>query len=258
MSKVHREEVPDGSVAGSTIAALRRRVQLWLLFFLLLMPVGCVGPLSLFSVAPKGTETPLFIAALALPLVGLGGALLMVGDRSKSGRSLALAEYAERTGLRFVERPRPDEYTWLENTESYGSADKHMGGVNLLAGNTGDQAVWVIDYTCGVAGTGFRQTVFVLRGAALGVPNLVVNPRGWLDKLGRMLGDRGIDIPGQPELAKRFVVASADPEGAIQCLAGPAADWLTRAGDVTVLLRGQSQSSGAIVGHVHVVTPGPK
>jgi hypothetical protein len=106
----------------------RKRVLLLLVLFIVLMPVGCVGPFTLFSVAPKSFQTPLFIAAGVLPLVGLAGTLLMLGDRSKASRSLALAEKAQQMGLGFVERPKPDEYRWLEKTESYGAADKHMGG----------------------------------------------------------------------------------------------------------------------------------
>jgi hypothetical protein len=201
------------------------------------MPVGCIGPFAFFSIAPKSAQTPLFITALVLPFVGLAGTLLMFGDRSKCKRSLALAEQADRLGLRFVARPLPDEYRWLERTESFGAAEKHMGGVNRLAGPASGQDVWVIDYTCGVGGSGFRQTVLVLRGAVRGLPNFVVTPRSWLDKLGRMLGDRGVEVPGRPDVSKRFIVGSDDPEATGRCLSGGTADWLAEAGDMTVEVR---------------------
>jgi hypothetical protein len=109
--------------------------------------------------------------------------------------------------------------------------------VNRLAGAAGGQEVWAIDYTCGVDGKGFRQTVLVLRGAAHGLPNFVVTPRSWLDKLGRLLGDRSVEVPGRPDVSKRFIVGSDDPQATGQCLCGGAADWLAEAGDMTVEVR---------------------
>jgi hypothetical protein len=64
----------------------------------------------------------------------------------------------------------------------------------------------------------------------------VVTPRGWLDKLGRLLGARGIEVPGHPDIAQRFVVASPNPERTGWCLVG-AANWLIAAGDMTVEVR---------------------
>lgn len=77
----------------AAVAELRRRLgraNAWRWFFLLLMPVGfflpCSAGLILGSAHPQAqgfTAPQAFgVAALVLPLVGLGGWLLMAGDRS--------------------------------------------------------------------------------------------------------------------------------------------------------------------------------
>jgi hypothetical protein len=58
-----------------------------------------------------------------------------------------------------------------------------------------------------------------------------------MDKIGRLLGDRGVELPARPDFAKQFLVASDDPAAAARCLSGPAADWLTKSGDVTLEVR---------------------
>jgi hypothetical protein len=236
--------MPPG-VNDAAIASLRRRrrrARTLLLVFLALMPVGCVGPLSLFTLVPEGkAQTVLVVAALLLPFVGLGGALLMWGDRSKYTRALALAEQAEQLGLRFTEKPGKEEWEWLRALRTYGHADEHAGARNLLAGTMAGSGVTVMDYTF-VIGFGkgrdiCDQTVFALDSAAAGVPNFFLGPRGWLDKLARLFGGGGIEIPGEPEFAKRFVLAGDDEEAIRRCLTPTVIQMCLRQPDRTVEVR---------------------
>jgi hypothetical protein len=204
----------DNSAVIASLVQRRRRARAWLIGFLVLMPVGCVGPFSLFSVAPKSMQTPLFIAALALPLVGLAGAILMLGDRSKYRRALALAEEGQALGLRLVEKPAKPEHERLQSLRLFGHADTHVGGWNLLGGPVEGVRAAALDYAF-VLGAGqgkktVEQTVFLLNGAASGVPNFIAYPRSWRDSVSRVLGQRYAEVPGQPAFNQQFAVPGED------------------------------------------------
>ena len=98
--------LPDNAAAVAVLRNRHSHEAGLFYFFLLLIPLGCVIPCILFGYLPQGTPgTACAIAGLGLPFVGLGGMLLMLGDRSRYGRSLGLAEQADRMGFGFIEKP---------------------------------------------------------------------------------------------------------------------------------------------------------
>jgi hypothetical protein len=175
-----KESRGDNEGTLSRLRCRKNRVHKWFLAFLVLMPVGCVGPFTLFSFAPKGAQTPLFIAALVLPLVGLAGALLMGGDRSRYKRAVAIAELGDRLRLRYVEKPDASDSARLQTLKMFSNTDGEAGTMHLLAGKVETVPVTIIDYGF-VIGFGsnkavYQQTVFLLDDVA-GVSAVGGRPR---------------------------------------------------------------------------------
>ncbi|MBV9123819.1 MAG: hypothetical protein JO112_10720, partial [Planctomycetes bacterium] len=99
------------------IALVRRkqkRAQRWFRFFLLLMPLGFGIPLALAFTLPEGPWLKyLGMTALGLPILGLAGTLLMLGDRSRYRRSLMVAQAGQELGLEFYEKAPKEIQAWL-------------------------------------------------------------------------------------------------------------------------------------------------
>ncbi len=134
---------------AAAIAQIKRRqgrLRLWLLLFVLMMPLGCIGPFSLFRLIPNDQVKLAFGAAgLLLPFVGLGGTILMFSDRHKCKRPLALAGQADKMGLLFIEKPPRSYHDVLRHFQSFALADS-VTVTNLLTGEMGGVTVSVIDY----------------------------------------------------------------------------------------------------------------
>lgn len=217
----------------AVVAALRRRrnrVRTLFFAFIALIPLGCVGPIALLRFVPGQMTTPLMIAALFLPFVGLGGMLLMLFDRGRYGRALAAAEQAERLGLRYTEKPAAPAYARLQSLQTFSNADGQVGAFNLLTGEAEGRPLSILDFAFAVGyGKGktvYDQTVFLLERAVPGVPDFVLYPRSWHDKLAKLLGDEFLEVPGQPAFNRQFAlrgdeeaVAAFTPEVIQLCLA---------------------------------------
>jgi hypothetical protein len=99
---MHPSEDLADQATKQAIAQLRQRVsraRKWRLFFLLLIPLGLVVPcgigLALGDAADSTALTIVLVAAFVLPVVGLAGWLLMIGDVRRHAEALAAAELAE-------------------------------------------------------------------------------------------------------------------------------------------------------------------
>jgi hypothetical protein len=248
------DQNPSSGKNESTIAALRQRrgrLRLWLFIFIALMPVGCIGPFGLLMVVPDGTpKTVLGILMLGLPFVGLGGMLLMLGDQSKAKRALALAEQAEEMGLLFTEKPKKGEYDWVRELKMYGNADDRARASNQLTGDNSGIDVTILDYSY-VVGIGkyaqvYSQTLFVLHDVAQGLPDFILYPRGWLEALSALFGDRLIELRDHPGFSKRFAVQGDDAEAIRECLGEAAVQLCERYKDLTIEI-----SEGLLAMHRH-------
>src|ERR1700731_3472659 len=82
-----------------------RRVTAVFVASLIAIPLGLVCPCGLAALlrpwVPESSQT-IALSGFLLPLVGLAAALLVVGDRSRYRRSIALAKLAHGLGLRFT------------------------------------------------------------------------------------------------------------------------------------------------------------
>jgi hypothetical protein len=210
---------PTANDNAAAIASLRRRATRVLrlfYFFVLLIPGGCIGPFALFALFKEGTvATILMVCGLLLPFVGLGGMLLMLGDRSRYKRSLAMAEQAEQLGLRFIESPQPKDFEYLRASQFFRGA-ANDAAMNLMTGKIEGIPLTALDYSVAYGVGKYKivsdQTVAFLHDAAEGLPSFVLYPKSWLDTLSEMLKERSIELPGQAAFNQRFILRTRDKE----------------------------------------------
>jgi hypothetical protein len=230
-----KTSVPTKPSGGNeaVIATLRRRrnrARIWFFAFIALIPLGCVGPIALLRFVPERMGTPLMMAAIFLPFVGLGGMLLMLFDRGRYGRALTAAEQAQGMGLHYTEKPAASAYARLQSLRTFSNADGQVGAFNLLAGEAKGLPLLIVDFAFAVGfGKGksvYDQTVFLLEEAVPGTPDFILYPRDWRDKLSKLLGDRYLDVPGQTAFNQQFAlrgddeaVAAFSPQVVQLCLA---------------------------------------
>lgn len=201
---------PENRTALKRLRWRRNISQGLMLFFLLLIPIGCVGPWWLFDVIPRDQEIIVVAAIAVLPVVGLGGAFLMLLDKRKHQRTFAMAMFADRHGLDFTAKMRTDECTWLRAAVLLSDQTNLPVGRNLLVGEIAGLSVWIADYSPVITGRE-EQTVFFLPGAAEGVPEFVITPRTWVERLTSWETAQNIELPGRQEFSQRFRLQSREP-----------------------------------------------
>jgi hypothetical protein len=211
----------DNKAVIEDLRRRRNRLRNWLFIFLALMPLGCAGPLTLLAIIPGLPTTPFVMTSFALPIVGLAGTLLMLGDRSGVKRALAAAEQGEQMGLQFHPEVTDIEINRWQSLQMFGGADQHNGGGNLLTGELDDEKISIEDYVI-VLGTGqdrsiSPRTLITLPVAARGVPDFLLTPNDWRMKLSKLLGERTIEFSNQPAFAKVFTVRGTEPEAIRAC-----------------------------------------
>lgn len=205
---------------------LRRRVRranLWRYFFIILMPTGFIVPCVIGMLLGKANPNPqgftlaqaFGIAALALPIVGLAGWLLLGGDRKKYQEALAAAEQADALGYDFSVQPPKRLLQQLSSFRMFHDADDHAG-MNCVSGKKG-KSFALLEYRTAYHGdiTPYdtkinMQTVVVVSGLDKDLPDFRVGPKTWLSKLLKVFGARTIDFPGQPAFNRQFIVCGDD------------------------------------------------
>jgi len=206
----------------SILEDLRRRVwraNLWRYFFIILMPVGLIVPCVIGMLLGKAnpnaqgfTLAQAFgIAALALPIVGLAGWLLLGGDRKKYQEALAAAEEADALGYDFSEQPSKRLLKQLRSFRMFNDADDHAG-MNCVSGKRG-KSFALLEYRTAYHGaiTPYdtkitMQTVVVVFGLDKDLPAFRLGPKTWLSKLLEVFGARTIELPDQQTFNRKFIV----------------------------------------------------
>ncbi|HEY7315449.1 MAG TPA: hypothetical protein VH643_39330 [Gemmataceae bacterium] len=214
--------LPENKVAIEDLRRRYNRLRIWLFIFLALMPLGCAGPLTLLALIPGLPKTAFVITSFALPVVGLAGTLLMGGDRSIVKRALAGAQQAERMGLHFSQYTGgvAEAKRW-QSLQMFGGADEHDSGGNLLWGEIDGERISFEDYVF-VLGMGqnrssHSRTLITLPEAARGLPDFLLTPNDWREKLSKLLGDRTIDFSNEPAFARQFTVRGPAPDAVRAC-----------------------------------------
>src|SRR4051812_29346634 len=94
------------AVAIADLQRRFRRVTSWLYLFISLIPLGCLVFGLMFVVGVLSTAGPIFaLVGILLFILGIGGTMLMAGDRGACGRSLAVAQAADDQGFLYLEKP---------------------------------------------------------------------------------------------------------------------------------------------------------
>jgi hypothetical protein len=230
---------------GTAIAELERRLRRVQVIFwvcVAFMPAGCLGPLALIPVMPQGVDSSLpLVFALLLPFVGLGGAILMLGDRSRYRRALAVARVGEEMGMTYTEKPQAAQYAWLRDLQRFRASPRKTAAFNLLEGQAGVGDVSILDYAFTV-GSGrysrtYDQTVVALHDAVPDVPDFQLYPGGWFKWLSRMLGEGQVRLRGQPEFNQNFVLRG-DPHDVTTCFTDEVIDVCLQRKEMTVEVSG--------------------
>ena len=231
---------------AEAIDALRRRqFRLAVLFygFLAAIPLGVVCPCGLAAVvyrlAPDWSQ-PVALSSFLLPLLGLAGALLLLGDRSRVKRSLALAKLADAVGLRYTGRADADRvaavaaFPYLNLLRT----PRSENGANLLEGTYRRRNLTAVDYTfLGLLAYKHfvsRQTVAAFTGGFRALPDFAAAPRAWGDWVDRfLLGEgagRQIKTIRDREFNRRFAVVGEDERTVAECLGPGVRDLLLEDG----------------------------
>jgi hypothetical protein len=200
MSSIHAHNAKE-------IDALRRRYRrVQFIFFtsVALMPLGVICPCTLALIINQvrpGSGQFVAPGALLLPLIGLVGTLLMLSDRSRYRRALALADLAKEQELRYTYEPPRSEFKFLLDLP-FMNLPRIKGsgvGANRLEGTFKKRPLTALDYAfnyrVGNDRETTQQTVAVFTAGFEQFPSFLVIPQGWAEKfeefiLGATDGDR--------------------------------------------------------------------
>jgi predicted Zn finger-like uncharacterized protein len=157
------------------------RAMAWFTFWLCLMPLGLCGGCGLAMLIPNGTiQAVLGMAGILAPFVGLGGVLLMLGDRGRYSRSLAFAKVANDLDLTYTEQPGRSQRRFLNDFNLFHDPTNDSG-LNHMKGARKGATVVILDYSCswgrGKWARHVGQTVFVFQDALNVNTEFVLCPR---------------------------------------------------------------------------------
>jgi hypothetical protein len=235
-----RQQQPSGDVDATS---LRRRWTLMLIAELSLLMLGwlsCAGFMELSKIASKGLEPWLHGAAVAFPLLCLIGAVVLLVKMPRRSRAQAVADRAERLGLRFEAKPQRAQFQGLQSLRclaggwSWGCS---AAAANLVTGEIDGTQVWIVDYSTHAdfaSGKTDEQTVFCLPHAAAGAPDFVITPRRWADTLAEWSGKHSVALPGREDFLRRFVVGGEDPDAVQRWLSREFLDAVEDMGNLTL------------------------
>jgi hypothetical protein len=204
----------EDQTAAEVAGIQRRRVITLVVMILaiLLIPFGCVVPCGI-GLAFKQNETVyniFMVAGILLPLVGLTTMILMFLDRSRYARAWGIAQFAVENNYAYSYHPRLDRYEFLQSLQIFASANGSSAD-NWVHGKYKKFSFTFVDFSY-LVGFGryqanYTQTVLVLHDAAAGSPIFVLYPKGWTDRLAKMLGGRSIAIPGAKKFNSTFILS---------------------------------------------------
>jgi len=231
-------------INDAAIADLRRRqrrarslfqVFLWLMILGLLVPgtVLAVGIMSSKLDLTGSTFPVLALAVIVIPLLGLGGIMLMGGDRGKYRTALAVAENVEPLGFRYAYKPEKSVLDSIQTFTMFGNATTHVGQ-NYAAGELSGLDVELVDHAA-IYGRGkyavcSEQTIAMVHDTGLNLPDFSIAEKSWLHSLKKLVGLEGNALPGNPAFNERFAIQGRDMKTILSRITPPVADLMVSNG----------------------------
>jgi hypothetical protein len=177
------------------------RMILGLSFLGLGVPVGA-GCVVLVLLLHLSAVYGVALSAALFLLVALVSVGLMLMQKGRMKRSLALLRIADDLGLAFKEVGATGLLERLRDLEMFSTASG-IAASNVLSGQVDGIAVTAMDCVVATGQATFESTVFTVRNVR--APDFYLTPRDFLSR-----GSSGIDIPKQPEFNKQFLVRGED------------------------------------------------
>ncbi len=136
-------------------------------------------------------------------------------------RTAALADACLRLGFNFQPTIPKEQAPTFGNFHLFNRGHGRKGW-NLMTGKAGGAAVALFDYRYTTGGGKnshtWTQTVAVFPEAG-GLPEFLLAPEHWWDKIGEILGHKDIDFEASPEFSKHYLLKGPD-ESAIRAAFG--------------------------------------
>jgi hypothetical protein len=152
---------------------------------------------------------PILIFGAVVAAVGIGVSLAYAYEKK---RTAALADACLRMGFDFQPKVPKERIPTLGSFHLF-NVGRGRSGFNLMTGKADGAPVSIFDYRYTVGGGKsshtFVQTVAVFPGVG-GLPEFVLAPEHWWDKLGQALGMRDINFEASPEFSKSYILKGPD------------------------------------------------
>jgi hypothetical protein len=225
-----------------------RRCSSLSVIFVAMLAAGLFGPCVLLCVLPESLKnfTVLALSGLGVGVVGLGGLLLMIADLFTGRRTLGLIKVADRLGLTFTEFPKAKDYAHLTPLELF-DRGSNPGGRNLAVGPIEGAEATFLDLTIilpgasmtqTVSGVAMPQTVAALLLDDQVLPQFLLAPTSWLDRIANMLCGRHIKVPGEREFNRCFALYGEEVDAVLDLFTDEVIDLCLREPRLTLEANG--------------------
>ena len=163
----------------------------------------------------SAAATPLVPFLIIGAIVVLIGSAISLSYAYERKRTAALADACLRLGFNF--QPQiPQEQIPTFGTFHLFDRGHGRKGWNLMAGKADGAAVSLFDYRYTTGGGKnshtWTQTVAVFPAAG-GLPEFLLAPEPWGDKIGEVFGHTDIDFEASPEFSKHYLLKGPDESG---------------------------------------------
>jgi hypothetical protein len=152
-----------------------------------------------------------FAATLAFVgvLITIVASAYLISAYRRRKRTESLQKIAEELGLEFAPGADGNLVFQLANFELF-SKGKSSKATNLLQGQSGDRALAIFDYEF-TTGSGKSRhtthtTVLKIRFDGPELPDFSLRPRNIWDKIGSLLGRKGIELESNPKFSRAYML----------------------------------------------------
>lgn len=208
-------------------ASLRRsltvvRVVLWI--GIVLIPIGVVCFMIMFKDLNNETMQIIGLSGLGAIAVGAGAIMLMLGDRSKYRRGLALLDQAAQFGLQYIYKAPTAASRMLREMRLFSDADNYSA-MHLMKGEHLGLNLNIMDYsqawTTPNPGAPSMtktdsQTIVYAEEAVPEVPDFFIFPRSWFENILLKIFGKSLEIPGQTSFNKAYALIGNDKQAVLR------------------------------------------